>query len=245
MSVTRAREGDVPCVSPSTRSDARDRQRHAAAVIDCYDVSLVRAYCRVRFRIINRQFLDEIGQYLPTHGHVLEVGCGFGLFGLYFARCYPGLSFVGVDLDGERVRMARRAAARLGVTNAVFHQGDARDLGLDQEFDAVYLLDVLHHVPVEEVRGILTHLRDHLGPRGALLIKDVDDRPWLPMAFTWLLDVLMTRGRLPHYWDPSRMVTLLRSLGFQVFCHSVRDVLPYPHRVFFCTRGSLENLNGA
>lgn len=230
---------------PPARPDVRARRRHVAAVIGGYDEPLIQAYCRVRFRIINRQFLDEIGQYLPTRGRVLEVGCGFGLFGLYFARCHPGLSFVGVDLDGERVRMARRAAARLGVTNAVFHQGDARDLGLEQEFDAIYLLDVLHHVPVTKVREILAHLRDHLGSGGVLLIKDVDDRPWLPMVFTWLLDVLMTRGKPPHYWHSGRMVALLRSLGFQVFCHSMRDILPYPHRVYFCTRGSLEHLNGA
>ena len=34
-------------------------------------------------------FLDEIGQYLPRGGRILDFGCGFGLFSLYFALRSP------------------------------------------------------------------------------------------------------------------------------------------------------------
>jgi 2-polyprenyl-3-methyl-5-hydroxy-6-metoxy-1,4-benzoquinol methylase len=229
----------------ATRTEVEARRRRVTAVIGSYDDRLVRTYCHARFRIINRRFLDEIGQYLPSRGKVLELGCGFGLFGLYFASSHPGLSITGIDTNGGRIRMARRAAERLGVRNTVFHIGDARALALAESFDAVYMLDLIHHVPRPVVREMLTHVREHLLPGGVLLIKDVDTRPMLQMAFTWLLDVLMTRGELPNYWSSPRMVEELRLLGFQVFCHSMWDVLPYPHRLYFCPKENLSHLNGA
>ena len=96
-------------------------------VIAAYDDLVVRAYCRVRFLILRQRFLDEIGQYLPTHGVILDIGCGFGLFSLYFASVAPGRSLRGLDLDSERIRMARSAALKLGLGNVTYEAADARD----------------------------------------------------------------------------------------------------------------------
>jgi 2-polyprenyl-3-methyl-5-hydroxy-6-metoxy-1,4-benzoquinol methylase len=58
-------------------------------VISAYDDLVIRAYCRGRFLILRGRFLDEIGQYLPEEGTILDVGCGFGLFSLYYAQLLP------------------------------------------------------------------------------------------------------------------------------------------------------------
>ena len=69
-------------------------QREAIArVIAAYDAPIIRAYSRGRFLILRQRFLDEIGQYLPDEGVVLDVGCGFGLFSLYYAQLVPGARF--------------------------------------------------------------------------------------------------------------------------------------------------------
>src|SRR5216684_3660313 len=58
------------------------RSEAIRSVIRAYDDPIVRAYCWGRFWILRQRFLDEIGQYLPARGRVLDLGCGFGLFSL-------------------------------------------------------------------------------------------------------------------------------------------------------------------
>src|SRR5918996_3637768 len=94
-------------------------------IVRAYDNPVVRAYCTVRFMILRQRFLFEIGQYLPASGQLLDLGCGFGLFALYFAIRNPGVHVRGFDLNERRVDAARRAAAALDVQNAEFHVGDA------------------------------------------------------------------------------------------------------------------------
>ena len=57
-----------------------------------------------------QRFLDEIGQYLPERGRVLDLGCGFGLFSLYYASVYPGLRVEGLDRNPRRIAMAQAVA---------------------------------------------------------------------------------------------------------------------------------------
>ena len=80
-------------------------------IVRAYDDPLVRAYCWARFWILRQRFLDEIGQYLPESGCVLDIGCGFGLFSLYYAATGPGRFVRGVDLSARRIAQARRGGA--------------------------------------------------------------------------------------------------------------------------------------
>src|SRR5262245_9076296 len=103
------------------------RSETVRSVIRAYDDPVVRAYCWARFGILRQRFLDEIGQYLPDAGTVLDIGCGFGLFSLYYAASAPRRFVRGLDRDPRRIAMARRAAARLHLDNVVYAEGDARD----------------------------------------------------------------------------------------------------------------------
>src|SRR5205085_7145178 len=89
-------------------------------IIRAYDDPVVRAYSWVRFGILRQRFLDEIGQYLPEAGPVLDIGCGFGLFSLYYAATAPRRFVRGLDMNGRRIALARRAAARLGIDNVAY-----------------------------------------------------------------------------------------------------------------------------
>jgi 2-polyprenyl-6-hydroxyphenyl methylase/3-demethylubiquinone-9 3-methyltransferase len=212
------------------RSDAIRR------VIRAYDDPAVRAYCWARFWILRQRFLDEIGQYLPAAGPVLDIGCGFGLFSLYYASVEPGRFLRGIDLNPRRIAMARRAAARLGVENALYEQGDAREFKGDGEVAAAYMLDIVHHMPAPAVRPLLRQLHRCLRPGGHLLVKDVDTHPVLKRWFTWLLDRAMAPATPVHYWPPEILAAALEETGFAVRRHLMVDVLPYPHVLYVCER---------
>lgn len=210
--------------------------RMVVAIIRAYDSLVVRLYCLVRFRIIRGRFLEEIGQFLPREGRIFEVGCGFGLFGLYFARAAPTRVIHGVDVSEKRIALAERARRRLGAENISFSVGDARSVDVPDGVDACYVLDLLHHLPRASARGLLTRVHDRLRPGGVLVVKEVATRPRYKMAFTWLLDVLMTRGDRPLYWAAPDLAQELRDAGFTVFHYAMVDVLPYPHVLYVCEK---------
>jgi len=212
------------------------RRDAIARVVAAYDDPVTRAYSRARFLILRQRFLDEIGQYLPADGDVLDIGCGFGLFSLYYAQVYPRARFHGIDLDARRIARASRAAARLGLENVAYAVGDARGYRAARELRAVYMLDIIHHIPPETVEPLLRELWQSLMPGGGLVVKDVDTRPIYKRWFTHALDRLVSPGGVIHYWPADRLQRLLERVGFRVYRHLMVDVLPYPHVLYVCTR---------
>jgi cyclopropane fatty-acyl-phospholipid synthase-like methyltransferase len=212
-------------------------QREAIArVIAAYDAPIIRAYSWGRFLILRQRFLDEIGQYLPDEGLVLDVGCGFGLFSLYYAQLLPAARFRGLDLDARRIAIAGEAARRLGLRNVAYEVGDARTYRADAEYAGAYMLDIVHHVQPETVEPLLFELHEALRPGAVLVVKDVDTQPAYKRWFTHALDLLMSPAGVIHYWPAAELQALLEQIGFQVSRHLMVDFLPYPHVLFVCRK---------
>jgi 2-polyprenyl-3-methyl-5-hydroxy-6-metoxy-1,4-benzoquinol methylase len=205
-------------------------------IIRAYDDPIVRLYCWGRFTILRQRFLEEIGQYLPAAGVVLDIGCGFGLFSLYYAATARGRVVRGIDVNRRRIALARRAAARLGLPNAVYEEGDAQEFKGDSEVAAAYMLDIVHHVPARAVPPLLRQLHRALAPGGMLLVKDVDTRPAAKRWFTWALDKAMDPRAPVSYWPSDALAGALEHAGFSVRRHLMVDVLPYPHILYVCSR---------
>src|SRR5256712_9813192 len=113
------------------------------SIVRAYEDPVVRAYCWARFLVLRQRFLEEIGQYLPDEGPVLDIGCGFGLFSLYYAATAPRRFVRGLDMNGRRIALARRVAARLGIDNVAYSEGDARDFKGVSEVSGPYIVDLV------------------------------------------------------------------------------------------------------
>ena len=212
------------------------RSESVLRVIRAYDDWIVRGYCWGRFWILRQRFLDEIGQYLPARGRVLDLGCGFGLFSLYYASVLPEVRLQGLDRNPRRVAMAQAAARRLGLANVSYDVGDVMDFRGGEGFDAVYMLDIVHHIPPDTVPPLLGRLHGCLPPGGVLLVKDVDTRPAPKRWFTWTLDKLMAPATPVRYWSAEELGATLRAAGFEVRRHAMLDFLPYPHILYIATK---------
>src|SRR2546428_8992252 len=103
------------------------------SIVRAYDDPVVRAYCWARFLVLRQRFLEEIGQYLPPAGPVLDIGCGFGLFSLYYAATGPARFLRGLDVSARRIALARRAAPRLRLHKVAYEPGGPRDLHEEPE----------------------------------------------------------------------------------------------------------------
>ena len=220
----------------NTIQDRPDYHRLLRRIILAYDSTIVRAYSVVRFQIISMNMLHILSLCLRGKSRVLEVGCGFGLFGCYFAARDPRVKWHGLDLSQPRIAMARRASERLGLKNVQFDVADAREtLAMDNGFDAVVMMDLLHHLPDESKRQLLDTVLSKLAPGGILVIKDVTRRPRWKMFFTWLLDVAVTRGFEMWYWSPAQFREAIGP-NFDIEAYPVSDWLPYPHIVYLISR---------
>jgi 2-polyprenyl-3-methyl-5-hydroxy-6-metoxy-1,4-benzoquinol methylase len=165
---------------------------------------------------------------------VLDIGCGFGLFSLYFAATRPGLHILGFDLNASRIATARLAAATLGFANVEYAVKDARAFRKGDEFNAAYMLDIIHHIPFEAAEPLLSSVAASLTVGGVLIVKDVDTRPRYKRLFTRCLDLAMDPRTPVRYWSAAELQDLLENLGFRVNRHQMRDVLPYPHVLYVC-----------
>ncbi len=198
-----------------------------------YPTAIIRLYCLIRAHILRQRLLAEVGQYVPARGTVVEFGCGFGLFSLCFAMTRPEVAIHACDLSEGRIKTARGVAAKLGVVNCSFAYQDALEfIDTLPAFRCAYMFDLLHHMPPKAVPVFLQKVWDKLEPGGVLLVKDVDNKPFFKMAFTYILDVLMTKGERPDYWASEDLAQLLTGLGGEVRVHALDDYLPFPHRLF-------------
>ena len=219
-------------------ADHYDQRAALQRIINAYDPLIARAYCFARFQIIDINMLHILALCMRGTSRILEIGCGFGLFGCYFASRWPEIRYHGIDLSAGRIEMARHAADRLGLTNVGFERGDAAGpLALDSGYDAVLMMDLLHHLPDQTKLSLLDAVVSKLPPGGRLIIKEVTRRPAWKMGFTWLLDVLMTRGFDMSYWDPQQMRAAVDP-ALALDTYPITDWLPYPHIVYVFSKTS-------
>lgn len=116
--------------------------------------------------------LTELG--LSEGMRAADIGCGTGTVSRWMAQRVGSTgAVVGVDLSQAQLEVARRDAARSGLTQLTFSHGDAGDTGLPREhFDVVYCRFLLCHLA--EPERALAEMRALLKPGGVLVADDVD-----------------------------------------------------------------------
>ena len=106
---------------------------------------------------------------VPRQGFILDLGCGYGLATHWLAYCTDARTFLGVDYDENKIRVARRTAPenpriRFEVENILEFEYPA--------CDAILLLDVLHYWRPEKQQAILDRACRALRPGGRLILRD-------------------------------------------------------------------------
>ncbi len=102
---------------------------------------------------------------------IADLGCGEGWLAIGLATAYPMVRVVGIDTDQASIEAARRHAREANVDDRVtFELGDASELGAEDDFDLIIVLEALHDLarPVEA----LHHARRILSPQGTVLVVD-------------------------------------------------------------------------
>jgi 1-acyl-sn-glycerol-3-phosphate acyltransferase len=110
--------------------------------------------------------LDEV---VPRHGFVLDLGCGYGMATHWLAQFTDARTFLGLDYDENKIRVARRTAPES--PRIKFQTADILNCDYPP-CDTILLLDVLHYWTPEKQQLILNKARLALRPGGKLILRD-------------------------------------------------------------------------
>ncbi|WP_110932786.1 class I SAM-dependent methyltransferase [Paenibacillus bouchesdurhonensis] len=96
-----------------------------------------------------RFFAEKAGpgkRSILEQARVIEIGCGTGNTLVGLAEKYPSANFTGIDMTVNSLNIAQKKAEDKGLTNIRFMEKDILNLDLEEQFDVVMCIGVLHHL---------------------------------------------------------------------------------------------------
>ena len=196
---------------------------------------LTRLYAHWRARYYP---LDTYLKWLPEEGTIADVGCGRGVLTCLLASLRPQVTFIGYEPDPQRIRVARDVARQLQNVSFRVAEWEAVDTGC---FDAILLIDTLHHIPPTAHHALVHALAQRLAPTGVLLINETDPATPQRVRFWWnyFSDVLLyPKGARCFFRNPTEMRDLLQSAELTVQMHSLEPVFGFATILYTCTKRS-------
>ena len=122
-----------------------------------------------RHASLQRAIAGRLARLLPEleRPHVLELGCGTGLFSRHLLQRYPGGRFVLTDVAPAMIAACQRNLAALGPANISYEVMDAGEAGGHADLDLIVSSMTLHWLA--DPIASLERLRRFLAPEGVLL----------------------------------------------------------------------------
>ena len=163
-------------------------ERHKDAAGEAHDNylshPLIQAYISLRAFGSLMAHLDAATHAIRSHTNpgdrVVSMGCGLAGKERVLAAALPDRQFVGLDIAGEIIDLAREEIAREGLTNLEVEHGDFNDLDLAAgSVNLILGLGAIHHV--ENLEGLWAQARKALRPGGVVLAQEFVG----PARFQW------------------------------------------------------------
>lgn len=127
--------------------------------------------------LLRKRYEDDYKAFLfKPGGRLLEIGCGTGWIGMNFAEM--GMEVDGTDFSEEQLSIARCLANDKNLTTIQFFQRDLiadKIQGRFEDYDAILINAVLHHLSVDEYQMVLRNCAALLRPGGKIYIYEPID----------------------------------------------------------------------
>jgi 2-polyprenyl-3-methyl-5-hydroxy-6-metoxy-1,4-benzoquinol methylase len=112
---------------------------------------------------------------------------------------------------------------------------DGKNIPADiQGYELVYMIDVLHHIPLNAQQDFLSALCEKMASGAALVLKDIDAGS--PLVIFNKIHDLIFAGETGHERSVSLTKKMLMQAGFQLNEQFNIRTLVYPHTFFICSR---------
>jgi len=145
-------------------------------------------YLRVKMKLSSNYELFH--KLLPSHGRILDIGCGYGFISYMLNLTGENRFITGVDYDPEKIEVAKNGFLKNDKT--VFICADITTFPVEPQ-DAFLLSDVLHYLRKEDQEDLLKNCIRKLNPGGIILIRDADNKKIKKHKGTKLTEYFSTR----------------------------------------------------
>lgn len=153
---------------------------------------------------------------LKNGDKILEVGCGRGFYGYIIGTFFPKISYIGIDINEEHLRIAKVFAK---APNVNFRKINATKLPFaDKVFDKIICTEVLEHI--ENDRQAISELYRVLKPHGTAVITVPNKNyPFLWDPINWVLE------RFFHTHIPSHVLWFAGIWAYHVRLYGEDELL--------------------
>jgi 2-polyprenyl-3-methyl-5-hydroxy-6-metoxy-1,4-benzoquinol methylase len=176
----------------------------------------------------------ELLQLVPVGSQQLDVGCGTGLFLSLLAVTGRIQSGAGFDPSVNAIAIARGTAEQLlrrGHTSRLkFTTASVTDAWQNEHYDVISIIDVMHHLPPNAQRMLITKAASHLRPGGLLLYKDMVRRPFWRAWANRIHDLLVARQWI-RYVPIEVVEAQAREAGLEMIAAKAINVFWYGHEL--------------
>lgn len=127
---------------------------------------------------------EDILRFVPRGARVFDIGCGSGFMLLGMSRLCGAIQLIGVDANSKVVEQALELLPQLMPdVELVLQTSSLLEEWPPDQFDVVTMIDVLHHIPVNQQAAFIKAAADRVTSGGIMIYKDMAAKPfWFGLA---------------------------------------------------------------
>lgn len=183
---------------------------------------------KIKYRTYICPFTDLLKQ-VKEGDKVGDIGCGSGQFLLLVSEfSKQPASLYGIEIKPRLIENARTLFAQHQNIKSEFEVFDGihlpERLG---EMDIIFLIDVLHHVPVDRQKNFVADVCRLMKPGARLVFKDINAAS--PLVHFNKLHDLIFAGEIGNEWKARDASIFLSDCGMEIMEKTKKRMYVYPH----------------
>jgi len=183
---------------------------------------------KIRYRPLICPF-GPLFEFVQPGDRVCDIGCGSGQFALLLNRFTPVKEILGLEISERLVNNAQQLfAAEKDSKPHRFEVYDGKTFpDRLKEYDLLFLVDVLHHVPPAAQQDFLEAVFAKMRPGARFILKDIDGAsPFV--VFNKLHDMVFS-GEIGKERSLRKAAEMASRAGFKITSTFKRLSAVYPH----------------
>ena len=169
----------------------------------------------------------KILEHIPEGASVLDIGSGTGLLLYLCGSTKKPERIASMDINAELAGKVQAILKREFPDVKVNLYGDLASIEADETYDAVTMIDVMHHVPVDGQLKFLREAASKVAPGGVFVYKDMCDSLFFGTANR--IHDLAVSQEWARYLPIESAADTLANLGFTKIEMSVQTMYWYRH----------------